>query len=185
MKAYKHLRESQLCACEPKHRRRISNLVHSRPARYMSPSARVRQHHIRSEGRSYEITFDSSRWAFGPLLWAPLSEVYGRKWPILVPVFISTVMSFGTAAAKDIQTVLITRFFNGFFGSAPITSTGAVFVDLWTPTQRGMAIVGYTFCVCGGPVSLQTCGGSFAVSRLHYFTVKVLTNPNSRHWAPW
>ncbi|RYP63564.1 hypothetical protein DL769_006919 [Monosporascus sp. CRB-8-3] len=62
-------------------------------------------------------------------------------------------MSFGTAAAKDIQTVLITRFFNGFFGSAPITSTGAVFVDLWTPTQRGMAIVGYTFCVCGGPIT--------------------------------
>jgi MFS family permease len=61
-------------------------------------------------------------------------------------------MSFGTAAAKDIQTVLITRFFTGFFGSAPITCTGGVFVDLWHPTQRGNAIVGYTFCVCGGPV---------------------------------
>ncbi|KAI3320999.1 major facilitator superfamily transporter multidrug resistance [Xylariaceae sp. AK1471] len=92
-------------------------------------------------------------WAFGPLLWAPLSELYGRKWPVLVPFFISAVMSFATGAAKDIQTILITRFFNGFFGSAPIMSTGAVFVDLWTPTQRGMAIVGYTFCVCGVPVT--------------------------------
>lgn len=64
-------------------------------------------------------------------------------------------MSFGTAAAKDIQTVLITRFFTGFFGSAPITCTGGVFVDLWPPTQRGNAIVGYTFCVCGGPVGLD------------------------------
>lgn len=94
------------------------------------------------------------RWAFGPLIWAPLSEVYGRKWPVLVPFFIATVMSFGTATAKDIQTILITRFFNGFFGSAPIMSTGAVFVDLWEPHQRGLAIVGYTFCVCGLPVGI-------------------------------
>ena len=102
-----------------------------------------------------------ARWGFGSLLWAPLSELYGRKWPVLVPVLVSTIMSFGTAAAKDIQTVLITRFFTGFFGSAPITCTGGVFVDLWRPTQRGNAIVGYTFCVCGGPVS----------SNLYYDTI--------------
>ncbi|KAI0204767.1 major facilitator superfamily transporter multidrug resistance [Astrocystis sublimbata] len=95
-------------------------------------------------------------WAFGPLTWAPLSELYGRKWPVLIPVLLSTIMSFVTAAAKDIQTVLITRFLNGFFGSAPITSTGGVFVDLWAPTARGMAVVGYTFCslapVVGGSI---------------------------------
>ncbi|KAJ5246853.1 Efflux pump bik6 [Penicillium chermesinum] len=62
--------------------------------------------------------------AAGPLLWAPLGEVYGRKWTVLVPYFIAGVFSFGTATAKDIQTVLITRFFTGFFGSAPVTSTG-------------------------------------------------------------
>ncbi|CAI6302013.1 unnamed protein product [Periconia digitata] len=99
-------------------------------------------------------------WGFGPLLWAPLSEVHGRKWPVLIPFLISTVMSFGTAAAKDIQTVLITRFFTGFFGSAPITCTGGVFVDLWHSTQRGNAIVGYTFCVCGGPALGPVVGGA-------------------------
>ncbi|EFX01740.1 major facilitator superfamily transporter multidrug resistance [Grosmannia clavigera kw1407] len=92
-------------------------------------------------------------WGFGPLFWAPLSEVYGRKWPVLLPFAVSTIMSIGTATAKDIQTVLITRFFTGFFGSAPITCTGGVFVDLWKPSQRGNAIVGYTLCVCGGPIT--------------------------------
>ncbi|ELR07705.1 hypothetical protein VC83_03753 [Pseudogymnoascus destructans] len=103
-------------------------------------------------------------WGFGPLLWAPLSEVYGRKWPVLIPFFVSIVMSFGTATAKDIQTVLITRFFTGFFGAAPITCTGGVYVDIWDASQRGNAIVGYTLAVCGGPSLGPIVGGAIIYS---------------------
>lgn len=45
----------------------------------------------------------------GPLIWAPLSEVYGRKSAVLGPYFIAAIFSFATATAKDIQTVCITR----------------------------------------------------------------------------
>jgi MFS family permease len=69
----------------------------------------------------------------------------------LVPYFIAACFSFGTATAKDIQTVLITRFFAGLFGSAPVTNTGGVLGDIWSPSQRGTAIVGYSFAVIGGP----------------------------------
>ncbi|KFY41334.1 hypothetical protein V494_03052 [Pseudogymnoascus sp. VKM F-4513 (FW-928)] len=103
-------------------------------------------------------------WGFGPLLWAPLSEVYGRKWPVLIPFFISVVMSFGTATGKDIQTILITRFFTGFFGAAPISSTGGVYVDIWDASQRGNAIVGYTLAVCGGPALGPVVGGAIIYS---------------------
>jgi MFS family permease len=54
---------------------------------------------------------------------------------------------------------LITRFFAGIFGSAPVTITGGVLGDIWNPQQRGTAIVGYAFAVVGGPtlgVSSQT-----------------------------
>ncbi|KAK7621394.1 major facilitator superfamily domain-containing protein, partial [Phyllosticta citricarpa] len=60
----------------------------------------------------------------GPLLFAPLSEVYGRKSAVLAPYFVAAIFSFGTAAAKDLQTIMLTRFFCGVFGSAPITNTG-------------------------------------------------------------
>lgn len=60
----------------------------------------------------------------GPLLWAPLSELYGRKPAVLTPTFISGIFAFGCGAGKDIQTVLICRFFQGIFGSAPVTNTG-------------------------------------------------------------
>ncbi|PGH16568.1 hypothetical protein AJ79_01674 [Helicocarpus griseus UAMH5409] len=99
-------------------------------------------------------------WGFGPLLWAPLSELYGRKWPVLIPFSICTAMSFGTAGAKNIQTVMITRFFTGFFGCAPITCTGGVYVDVWNASQRGKAIVGYTLVVCGGPALAPVVGGA-------------------------
>ena len=88
----------------------------------------------------------------GPLIWAPLSEVYGRKLAVLVPYAIGICFTFGTATAKDIQTVLITRFFAGFFGSAPVTNTGGVLGDLFAPAQRGVALVGYAMAVVGGPV---------------------------------
>lgn len=111
----------------------------------------------------------------GPLLWAPLSEVYGRKPAILIPYFVAAVFSFGTATAKDIQTVLITRFFTGLFGSAPVTNTGGVLSDIWAPTQRGTAVVGYAFAVVGGPVLGPIVGGAIVQSYLRWTWTEYLT----------
>ncbi|EKG14026.1 Major facilitator superfamily [Macrophomina phaseolina MS6] len=96
----------------------------------------------------------------GPLLWAPLSEVYGRKPAVLAPYFISAVFAFGTATAKDIQTIMITRFFAGVFGSAPVTNTGGVLGDIWSAKERGVAIVGYAMAVVGGPTLGPIVGGA-------------------------
>lgn len=88
----------------------------------------------------------------GPLLWAPLSEVYGRRLAVLVPMFIATCFSFGSAAAKDFQTLMLTRFWGAFFASAPVTNTGGVLGDLYSATWRGIAMAGYAMAVVGGPV---------------------------------
>lgn len=87
----------------------------------------------------------------GPLLWAPLSEVYGRRVAVLVPLFVGACFSFGSATAKDLQTLMITRFFGAFFASAPVTNTGGVLGDLYEPTWRGVAMAGYAMAVVGGP----------------------------------
>jgi MFS family permease len=82
---------------------------------------------------------------------ADIYKRYGRRPAVLVPYFIAICFTFGTATAKDIQTILLTRFFAGLFGSAPVTNTGGVLGDIWSPQQRGTAIVGYAFAVVGGP----------------------------------
>ncbi|KAE8152815.1 major facilitator superfamily domain-containing protein [Aspergillus avenaceus] len=111
----------------------------------------------------------------GPLIWAPLSEVYGRKPAVLAPYFIAAIFSFGTATAKDLQTVMLTRFFTGFFGSAPVTNTGGVLSDIWTAEQRGAAIVGYAMAVVGGPVLGPIVGGAIVQSYLRWRWTEYIT----------
>ncbi|KIX03113.1 uncharacterized protein Z518_06663 [Rhinocladiella mackenziei CBS 650.93] len=99
----------------------------------------------------------------GPLLWAPLSEVYGRKNAVLPPMFVAACFSFGTGAAKDIQTIMITRFFAGFFASAPVTNTGGVLSDLFSSSERGIAIATYAMAVVIGPVFGPIVGAALVV----------------------
>lgn len=49
--------------------------------------------------------------AVGPSMWAPISEVYGRKWSMLPAMFILGLFSIGTAVSKSAASVFITRFF--------------------------------------------------------------------------
>ncbi|KAJ5279865.1 MFS multidrug transporter [Penicillium angulare] len=111
----------------------------------------------------------------GPLIWAPLSEVYGRKPAVLAPYFIAAIMSFGTAVSKDLQTVMLTRFFTGFFASAPVTNTGGVLSDIWSAEQRGAAIVGYAMAVVGGPVIGPIAGGAICQSSLGWRWTQYIT----------
>lgn len=88
----------------------------------------------------------------GPLIWAPLSEVYGRRLAVLTPMLVAICFNFASATSKDLQTLMITRFFGAFFASAPVTNTGGVLGDLFTPMHRGIAMAGYAMAVVGGPV---------------------------------
>lgn len=100
----------------------------------------------------------------GPMLWAPLSEVYGRRRAVLLPMFIAVCFSFATATAQDLQTVLITRFFGAFFASAPVTNTGGVLGDLFSPAHRGIAMAGYALAVVGGPTVGPIVSAAFVQS---------------------
>lgn len=102
----------------------------------------------------------------GPLLWAPLSEVYGRKLAVLPPMFVAVCFSFACGAAKDVQTIMITRFFAGFFASAPVTNTGGVLSDLFPSSQRGVAMAAYAMAVVFGP-SLGPIVGAALVVQPH------------------
>lgn len=105
--------------------------------------------------------------AFGPLLWAPMSEAYGRKPSVLIPIFGLMVFSFASAVAKDLQTLLISRFLGGVFGGAPLSNVGGVLADIWPPTQRGAALLLWGMAVIVGPLLAPVVGGALVV-RLPY-----------------
>ena len=120
--------------------------------------------HVSHTVSTLGLTLFLFAFGIGPLLWAPLSETYGRKISVLPAYFVGACFCFGTAAAKDIQTVLLTRFFTGFFASAPVTNTGGVLNDIWTADQRGVAILGYSMAVVGGPLFSPIAGAAIVQS---------------------
>lgn len=78
--------------------------------------------------------------SIGPLLWAPLSENVGRQIPFFISFLLLAAFCAGCAAAQNIQTLLILRFFAGAFGSSPLTNAGGVVSDMFTSRQRGLAL---------------------------------------------
>ncbi|KAF3385910.1 Efflux pump bik6 [Talaromyces pinophilus] len=111
----------------------------------------------------------------GPLLWAPCSEAYGRKIAVLAPYFISVVLTFATAVSKDIQSILITRFFTGFFSSAPITNVGGVLSDIWHPQHRAVAVTVYALTLVSGTVIAPIVGGAVEVADLDWRWTEYIT----------
>ena len=75
-------------------------------------------------------------YAFGPIVWAPMSELYGRRLPIIIGAFAFGIFQIAVAVAKDLQTVMICRFFSGFMGACPLAVVAAVFADMYDNKVR-------------------------------------------------
>lgn len=58
--------------------------------------------------------------AFGPIVFGPMSELYGRKLPLFFGMFTFAIFNIPVAVATNLQTIFICRFFGGFFASAPL-----------------------------------------------------------------
>lgn len=96
--------------------------------------------------------------AFGPMLFGPASEVYGRKLGILCPFFVSILFTLATASSTRIEAILITRFFSGLFAAAPIVSAGGVLADIWHTSVRGISLVFYAAFVVLAPTAGSIIG---------------------------
>jgi len=67
---------------------------------------------------------------FGPLVFAPLSEVFGRQVVYIITLFVAVVFTIPGARAGDISTLLITRAIDGIAFSAPMVLVGGTLSDI-------------------------------------------------------
>ncbi|GAP87850.1 putative major facilitator superfamily transporter [Rosellinia necatrix] len=114
--------------------------------------------------------------ATGPIIWAPLSELKGRRLPILIAMFGFSIFTISCAVAKDLQTLLICRFFAGFFGASPLTIVGAVFSDMFNNATRGIAITLFSMGVFTGPLLAPFIGGFIVESYLGWRWTMYITS---------
>ena len=105
-------------------------------------------------------------YAMGPSVFAPISELYGRRVPIILAAFGFAIFNTAVACAKDYQTLVISRFFSGFFGSAPLAITGAVFADMFDNKTRGIAVATFAATLMNGPFCGPMIGGFITKSYL-------------------
>ncbi|KAH8815707.1 major facilitator superfamily domain-containing protein [Xylogone sp. PMI_703] len=115
--------------------------------------------HISNEVATLGVSLFVLGFAIGPLLWAPLSELYGRQVLFIVTYGALTAFNGGAAGAKNIQTLLLMRFFAGAWGSSPLTNAGGVIADMFPASQRGLAMPIFASAPFLGPVLGPIIGG--------------------------
>lgn len=104
--------------------------------------------------------------ALGPLFWAPLSELYGRRLPLFSGYVIFAIFQIPVAVAQNLETIMICRFLIGLFGCSPLACVGGAMADIWDPVDRAVAIAMFSAATFLGPVLGPIIGGFITESYL-------------------
>nr|UPH69767.1 putative mfs multidrug protein [Neofusicoccum parvum] len=86
-----------------------------------------------------------------PMVLAPLCEFYGRKPVYIASTFFFVVWIIPCAVAKNITTLVIARFLDGFAGAAFLSVAGGTVGDLFTKSTLQAPMMVYTASPFLGP----------------------------------
>jgi len=95
----------------------------------------------------------------GPLVFAPLSEMYGRKPVYIVTIAVAVIFEIPCAVAQNIGTLLVCRLIDGIAFSAPMTLVGGTLADLWKNEERGVPMAVFSAAPFIGPAIGPLVGG--------------------------
>ncbi|POS73857.1 hypothetical protein DHEL01_v207750 [Diaporthe helianthi] len=95
----------------------------------------------------------------GPVIFAPLSEIYGRRIIYGSTLLIAVVFIIPCAVAKNIGTLLVCRAIDGIAFSAPMTLVGGTLADLWRNEERGVPMAAFSAAPFIGPAIGPLIGG--------------------------
>ncbi|KPM38567.1 putative transporter [Neonectria ditissima] len=97
--------------------------------------------------------------AFGPLLMAPMSELYGRTLVYHVSNSLFVIFSIGCALSQNPAMLMAFRFLSGFVGVAVVTCGSGSIADMIPAEQRGAAMAVWSIGPLLGPVIGPVCAG--------------------------
>ncbi|KAJ9150380.1 MFS general substrate transporter [Pleurostoma richardsiae] len=97
--------------------------------------------------------------AFGPIMLAPLSEVYGRLKLYWICDLLFFAFSIACAKAQTMGQLIAFRFLCGFFGGLPLACGGGTITDVMDQEERGFAMAIFGAGPMMGPVAGPIIGG--------------------------
>ncbi|KAF2862871.1 MFS transporter [Piedraia hortae CBS 480.64] len=106
---------------------------------------------VSREAASLVMTMFLLGYCAGPLVWAPLSEFYGRRWIFYATFLVYLAFTFLCAFANNFASLLIGRFLSGTFASAALSNAPGVLVDIWGPIERANAMAVFSVMTFVGP----------------------------------
>lgn len=95
----------------------------------------------------------------GPLLWAPSSELFGRRNLFIFTYILFTIFNGSVIASQNIWTLIVLRFFAGTAGSSPLTNAGGTVADMFNANQRGLGMAVFSAAPFLGPGIGPIIGG--------------------------
>ncbi|PNS19650.1 hypothetical protein CAC42_7494 [Sphaceloma murrayae] len=101
-------------------------------------------------------------YAFGPLLCAPLCEIYGRAIVYQVTNVLFLAFSIACAVAPTFNSLIVLRFLAGSAGSAPLVLGGGTIADLYKREERGAKMAIFSMGPLVGPVIGPIAGAFIA-----------------------
>ncbi|KAH7084969.1 major facilitator superfamily domain-containing protein [Paraphoma chrysanthemicola] len=90
--------------------------------------------------------------ALGPLVLAPLSEMYGRRPVYIVSLLMFSIFTIPSAVARNLETILVTRFFAAFAGSVVMSGAPGTLNDISDDSTRTKYISIWILGAVNGPV---------------------------------
>ncbi|KAL1862769.1 hypothetical protein VTK73DRAFT_6656 [Phialemonium thermophilum] len=115
--------------------------------------------HVSEEVALVSITVFVVGFGVGPMAFAPLSEIYGRRIIYGSTLLLAVVFIIPCAVATNIQTLLVCRAIDGIAFSAPMTLVGGTLADLWRNEERGVPMAAFSAAPFIGPAIGPLVGG--------------------------
>ncbi|PNH72998.1 hypothetical protein VD0001_g4581 [Verticillium dahliae] len=95
----------------------------------------------------------------GPMAFAPLSEVFGRRIIYGSTLLLAVIFIIPCAVANNIGTLIVCRAIDGIAFSAPMTLVGGTLADLWSNEERGVPMAAFSAAPFIGPAIGPLAGG--------------------------
>jgi hypothetical protein len=105
------------------------------------------------------ITLFVAGFGVGPMVFAPASEIWGRRPVYAVTLAMAVIFTIPGALAPNIGCLLATRFIAGVSFSAPMSLVGGTLVDMWRNEERGVPMAAFSAAPFIGPGVGPLVGG--------------------------
>lgn len=93
------------------------------------------------------------------MVFAPLSEVVGRRKVYATTLLMAVIFIIPCAVAPNIGTLIVCRTIDGIAFSAPMTLVGGTLADLWRTEERGVPMAAFSAAPFIGPAIGPLIGG--------------------------